>query len=220
MEQIEGKQKDKKESKNQVRTPTEQKGKGNKSIMTNSEPADLSIMEDPDRIIHPNIKGELSLPVGHYAIINSHDNRNKSTKFSVNGIGSGIALILQDKVHKVYAMSYMIHSKSTAVNNGSSLFPHRYIDTSVSVLLDKVLYNGANKNNIEAIIVGGASNIYEQEEYFQDNIEAITQELFSHHIKIEKEFLGGIAERSIVYDTKANALWLKKKWEDGYREVS
>ena len=220
LEQIEGKQKDKKESKNQVRTPTEQKGKGNKSIMTNSEPADLSIMEDPDRIIHPNIKGELSLPVGHYAIINSHDNRNKSTKFSVNGIGSGIALILQDKVHKVYAMSYMIHSKSTAVNNGSSLFPHRYIDTSVSVLLDKVLYNGANKNNIEAIIVGGASNIYEQEEDFQDNIEAITQELFSHHIKIEKEFLGGIAERSIVYDTKANALWLKKKWEDGYRKVS
>ena len=103
LEQIEGKQKDKKESKNQVRNPTEQKGK--KSIMTNSEPADLSIMEDPDRIIHPNIKGELNLPVGHYAIINSHDNRNKSTKFSVNGIGSGIALILQDKGHKVYAIS-------------------------------------------------------------------------------------------------------------------
>ena len=76
-----------------------------------------------------------------------------------------------------------------------------------------------DKDNIEAIIVGGANNIYEQEEDYQDNIEAITKELFSHHIKIEKEFLGGISERSIMYDTRRNELFIKKKWEDQFRNV-
>jgi chemotaxis receptor (MCP) glutamine deamidase CheD len=128
-------------------------------------------------------------------------------------------LILQDKVHKVYAMSYMRHPKSPKVKNNSILFPHRYIDTSVTLLLDTILYNGADRDNLEAIIVGGANNIYEQDGDYEENIEAITRQLFSHHIKIEKEFLGGITERSIVYDTKQNALWLKKKWEDGYWKV-
>ncbi|MFX1340054.1 MAG: CheR family methyltransferase [Promethearchaeota archaeon] len=219
LEQIEVKEKDIKKTKSHLKTPTKQQRLKNKSLAPKSEPVDLSIMEDPDRIIHPNIKGELNLPVGHYALINSHDDGNKSSKFSIYGLGSGIALILQDKVHKVYAMSHMILPKSPVVKNDTTLFPHRYIDTSVSLLLDTILYNGANKDNLEAIIVGGANNIYEQGGDFQDNIDAIKKELFSHHINIEKEYLGGISERSIVYDTKESALWLKKKWEDGYRKV-
>ncbi len=219
LEQIEEKERKNDKSKPRGRPPSKKKGTGKKALPTKPASVDLSI-DDADRIVHPNIKGELNLPVGHYAIINSHDIENKSSKFSVYGLSSGIVLILQDKVHKVYGMSYMLHPKSTAVNNGASLFPHRYIDSSVSVLLDKILYNGANKDNLEAIIVGGANNIYEQEGDYQDNIDAITQELFSRHISIEKEFLGGISERSLVYDTIRNELLIKKKWESHYRRVS
>ena len=219
LEQIEEKERKKNKPKPRGKPPSKKKGARKKALPSKPTSVDLSI-DDADRIVHPNIKGELNLPVGHYAIINSHDNENKSSKFSVYGLGSGIVLILQDKVHKVYAMSYMIHPKSTAVKKGDSLFPHRYIDSSVSVLLDKILYNGANKDNLEALIIGGANNIYEQEGHYQQNIEAITQELFSHHISIEKEFLGGISERSIIYDTTRNELAIKKKWESHYRKVS
>lgn len=201
-------------------TRNQQKGRGKKSLNTKSVPSDLSISEDSDQIIHPNIKGELNIPIGHYAIINSHNDANKSNKFSIYGLGSGIALILIDKVNKVYAISNILEPKSSSMKKGSSsIFPHRYVDSSVNVLLDKLVYYGANRENIEAIVIGGAKNIYEKENISQKNIDAIKQELFSSHIKIEKEFLGGISELSIIYDTVANVLYIKKKWEEEFRKV-
>ena len=201
-------------------TRNQQKGRGKKSLNAKSVPSDLSISEDSDQIIHPNIKGELNIPIGHYAIINSHNDANKSNKFSIYGLGSGIALILIDKVNKVYAISNILEPKSSSMKKGSSsIFPHRYVDSSVNVLLDKLVYYGANRENIEAIVIGGAKNIYEKENISQKNIDAIKQELFSSHIKIEKEFLGGISELSIIYDTVANVLYIKKKWEEEFRKV-
>ncbi len=87
------------------------------------------------------------------------------------------------------------------------------------MLLEKLGKNLANREKVEAIVVGGANNIYEQNKVFQENIDTIKKELFSHHIKIVREFLGGISERSIVYDTKKNSLYLKKKWESEFRKV-
>jgi len=208
------------EKKKKGRPSNQKKGRGKKTSNPKSAPSDLSLSEDSDQIIHPNIKGELNIPIGHYAIINSHNKANNSTKFSIYGLGSGIALILMDKVNKVYAISNMIEPKSSSMMKDSSLiFPHRYIDTSVNVLLDKLLYYGANRETIEAIVIGGAKNIYEKESISQNNIDAIKIELFSNHIRIEKDFLGGISELSIIYDTEANVLYLKKKWEDQFRKV-
>ncbi|TFG24810.1 MAG: hypothetical protein EU532_12235 [Promethearchaeota archaeon] len=197
-----------------------QKGRGRKSVNPKLVASALPNSENSDQIIHPNIKGELNIPIGHYAIINSHNEGNQSTKFSIYGLTSGIALILADKVNKVYAISHIIEPKSKSKKNGSSLlFPHRYINTSVSSLLDNTLYHGANKENIEALVIGGAKNIYEKDNISQKNIDAIKKELFSKHIMIEKEFLGGISELSLLYDTVTNNLYVKKKWEEEFRKV-
>ncbi|MFX0073625.1 MAG: CheR family methyltransferase [Candidatus Hermodarchaeota archaeon] len=172
------------------------------------------------QITKPNIKNELNVPICHYAIINLYDKNNKASKFSAYGICSGIVLILKDSINKVYAMSYISHPRSRKPKNGSKVkIPHKFVDTSVDDLVDKILYHGANRENITAILVGGANDIYDQHIIHQKNIDAILKKLYSKHITIEKEFLGGISERSIIYDTEKNSLSIKKAWEDNFRKI-
>ena len=166
------------------------------------------------------MKGELNLPIGYYAIINSHNKERFSTKFSINGLRSGIALLLRDINSKVYAMSNILLPNSAKADGDSHLkHPHKFVDTSVKNLLDNMLYHGAHKKHIEAIVIGGAKNIFDQDLIFQENIDAIKNELFRHKIKIEKEVLGGIVEQSLIFDTTNNSLFIKKKWEERYRKV-
>lgn len=191
-----------------------------KHLNIKSDLSDFSISEDSDQIIHPNIKGELNIPIGHYAIINSHNKGIKSSKFSIYRLSHGICLILMDQVNKIYAISNIIEPKSDFEKNSSSLiFPHRYVDTAVTSLIDILRYNGASKENMKAIVIGGAKNIYEKSNISQENIDAVKQALFSNYILIEKEFLGGISEMSLIYDTTINELYLKKKWEEEFRKV-
>ncbi|MFX1393237.1 MAG: CheR family methyltransferase [Promethearchaeota archaeon] len=194
--------------------------KGDHILKKSEQMVNLYADEDADRIINTNTKGELNVPAGYYAIINSHDKKLKSTKFSIYGLGSGIVLILRDIYHRVYAISHIsLPTSKTAQNKEQLKYPHKYVDTSVKDLLDKILYHGANKENIDGIIIGGAKNIYDQKAIYQENIDAINQELFKHQIRIRKKLIGGISERSIIFDTKNNSLYIKKKWEDDYRKV-
>ena len=180
----------------------------------------VSTGQAPDQIIHPNMKGELNLPIGYYAIINSHNTEQSSTKFSINGLSSGIALLLRDINSKVYAMSNILLPNSAKADGDSHLkHPHKFVDTSVKNLLDNMLYHGAHKKSIEAIVIGGSKNIYDQDLIFQENIDAIKNELFRHNIKIEKEFLGGIVDQSLIFDTTNNSLYIKKKWEEFFRII-
>ena len=53
---------------------------------------------------------------------------------------------------------------------------------------------------------------------FQENIDAIKDELFCHKIKIEKEVLGGIGEKSIIFDTSDNSLNIRKNGRTNIEE--
>ncbi|TFG08556.1 MAG: hypothetical protein EU539_01955 [Promethearchaeota archaeon] len=171
-----------------------------------------------DRVIKPNMKGELNLPVGHYALINLHDKNNESTKFSAYSVGAGIAIILKDEINKVYAMSHVSHPKARKPKKGAEIkSPHKFADSSFNFLLDNILYHGANRENLKAIIIGGSNDIYHQDKLHQKNIDAIKEVLYSNKIYIEKEFLGGICERSVLFDAENKLLYIKKIWEDKFR---
>jgi chemotaxis receptor (MCP) glutamine deamidase CheD len=174
-----------------------------------------------DQILTCNEKRELIIPEGHYSIINFHDKTNPSTKFSVLGLGIGIALILKDSINKIFAISHIIYPKYRRKNKNSvPRSPHKYADTSVKDLLDKLLYYGANRDYIEAVIVGGARAINNQGNIHQKNIDAVTQELVSYQIPIEAAYIGGISERSLIYDTNDNSLFIKKIWESEFRRAN
>jgi len=174
-----------------------------------------------DRIINPNKDLELAIPLGYYGVLNLHSQNETATKFSVNSLGSGIVSILKDVSNKIYAFSHSGFPNSSASKQGYHLVsPHSFIDTSVKSLLNTMLYHGAEKNNIKAIIIGGARLFNEFDLTFQENIDSIKKELMKYSILTEFEDLGGLSEREVKYDVIKNSLYVKKAWEFEFRKIN
>ncbi|MFW9989267.1 MAG: CheR family methyltransferase [Candidatus Odinarchaeota archaeon] len=173
-----------------------------------------------DRIYNSNKSKELIIPMGYYGLINSFDKNETATKFIIQGLGSGIALILKDPVNNIFAMSYISLPSSSASKQGYHLlFPHTFVDTSVKDLYNNLIYNGANNSNITALIVGGAKLFLDYDMTYKENIDAIKRELEAWQIEIVAEDLGGLSERTIIYDSINDMLQVKKTWEFEYRTI-
>ena len=174
-----------------------------------------------DRIENTNNNNELKIPMGYYGLIMSFDKNESATKFIIQGLGSGIALILKDPVHNIFAISHISLPSSSASKQGYHLlFPHTFIDTSVKDLYNNLIYHGANNKFITALIVGGAKLFLEYDMTYQENIDAIKSELKTRQIEIETENTGGLSERAIIYDTINDSLYIKKTWEFQYRKIT
>jgi chemotaxis protein methyltransferase CheR len=166
-------------------------------------------------------KNELLIPMGYYSLINSFDEKTTASKFTIKGLGTGIGLVLYDPKNNIFAMSNISLPNSSASKQGYHLlFPHTFIDTSVKDLFNRLLYNGANKDNLRALVVGGAKLFLDYDMTYQENIDTIKKELKTYQITIEAEDLGGLSERSIIYDTINDALYVKKSWEFEYRKIT
>ena len=159
--------------------------------------------------------------MGYYSLINSFDKDINATKFAIQGLGSGICLILKDPINNIFAMSHISLPDSSASKQGYHLlFPHTFADTSVKDLSNNLLYNGAKKSNIRALIVGGAKLFLDYDMTYQENLDAIKKELKSLDIEIEAEDTGGLSERAVIYDTINDALYIRKTWEFQYRKIA
>jgi len=192
-----------------------------KDLNQNVETQNIYEQKRIDRIDNANNKKELKIPMGYYGLINSFDKSETATKFIIKGLGSGIALILKDPVNNIFAMSYISLPSSSASKQGYHLlFPHTFVDTSVKELYNDLLYNGANKTYITALIVGGAKLFLDYDMTYQENIDAIKTQLEKNKIPLEAEDIGGLCERAIIYDTINEALYVKKTWEFEYRKVN
>jgi chemotaxis methyl-accepting protein methylase/chemotaxis receptor (MCP) glutamine deamidase CheD len=173
-----------------------------------------------DRIMNPNSNNELALPKGYFGLINSFDVDEAATKISINGLGAGIALILKDSIQDIFAMSHIyLPDSSASKQDYHLLFPHTFADTSVKDLYNNLLYHGAKKGNISAVIIGGAKLFLDYDLTFQENIDHVKKALESLNIKIKLEEIGGISERSIIYDTINDSVYIKKTWELEYRKL-
>jgi chemotaxis methyl-accepting protein methylase/chemotaxis receptor (MCP) glutamine deamidase CheD len=174
-----------------------------------------------DRIINPNKDLELTIPLGYYGVLNLHIQNEVATKFGVNSLGAGIVLILRDDSNKIYAFSHSRFPNSSASKQGYHLVsPHSFIDTSVKSLLNTMLYHGAEKNDIKAIIIGGARLFNDFDLTFQENIDSIKRELKKNSILTEIEDLGGLSEKAVKYDVINNSLYVKRAWEIEFRKIN
>lgn len=195
-------------------------GKKNGEIENNLEFESFDT-ERLDRIDNPNKNKELVIPMGYYALINSFDKNETATKFIIQGLGSGIALIFKDAVNNIFAISHISLPSSSASKQGYHLlFPHTFVDTSVKDLYNFLIYNGANSASIEALIVGGAKLFLDYDMTYQENIDAVKRELEKMQISIVGEDTGGLSERAIIYDTINDSLHVKKTWEFEYRKIA
>lgn len=187
------------------------------------EEADITPFDEKryDLVEKPNNKREFVIPMGYYSLINSYDEKINASKFTIPGLGSGIGLILKDPINNVFAMAHISLPNSSASKQGYHLlFPHTFVDTSVKDLLNNLIYNGAKKDNIKALIVSGAKLFLDYDMTYQENIDMVKKELESLNIEIDAEDTGGLSERSVVYDTINDALYVRKSWEFQYRLIS
>lgn len=124
--------------------------------------------------------------MGYYGLIQSYDRNMSATRFRIEGLGSGIDLILRDLKNNVFAMSHISLLNSSASKQGYHLlFPHTFADTSVKDLINNLVYNGANRENVKALLVGGAKLFLDYDMTYQENIDTVKKELQSLEIKID-----------------------------------
>ena len=171
-------------------------------------------MDRNDCIQRCDSKGEITLPIAHYALISS----NIKPKIVIYGLGSCIALILYDSQNKVFAMSHILLPHSD--KNTFPKFPHKFADSSVKDLMENMILNGAEKSNIKAVIVGG-SKIFQNQinNVGTENIKAVKRELERLKIRISNEDVGGKRGRIIIYDTEENTVYSKTTGEENFRKI-
>ena len=173
-----------------------------------------------DRAKNRSNKKEIAIQRGYFGLIHSFDKNTTATKFKIEGLGSGICMILRDPKNHVFAISHISLPSSSASKQGYHLlFPHTFADTSVKDLYNNLLYNGADRDDIKALIVGGAKLFLDYDMTYQENIDTVRRELQSLEIEIEAEDIGGLSEREILYDTINDTLFVKKSWEFQYRKI-
>jgi len=176
-------------------------------------------LESIDRVTVPDKGGNLSIPIGHYALLNSINNHlNHSPKIYIYGLGSCIALVLFDEINKVSAMSHILLPKVNP--NRKIQFPHKYASLSVKLLMEELLDHGAVRENIRALIVGG-SKIFDLDNNIIGfgNTNAVKEELDSLKIKITKEDTGGSMGRNVIFNTQDFSLYVKSTGERDFKRI-
>ncbi len=170
-----------------------------------------------------NKDGEIQIPAGHFALLNSHESSNNgASKFAIYGLGSCIALLLYDKNKKISAMSHILLSKIRETRRSNPLFyPHKYAESSVRHLLDEMLKHGASRKRIKAVITGGAdifgNNILA---VGKANIEEVKDQLEKLNIKLEKEITGGRRGRVVIYNSIDNSLSVKVTGTEAFKKIA
>ncbi len=172
-----------------------------------------------DRIVAVNEKGEILLPIGHYAIVTAKERSTENSPIiSIYGLGSCIALILYDRKNEVGGMSHILLPKSNMKKE--IVYPHKYADLSSKHLVEELILQGAEMEHINAIIVGG-SKIFDLDDNVigEENIKSIKQELESLNIKITNESLGGMHGRIIKFYTKNFSVSVKLSGENEFEKL-
>ncbi|MFW9939958.1 MAG: chemotaxis protein CheD [Candidatus Thorarchaeota archaeon] len=163
--------------------------------------------------------GVINLPIGHYAVVNTISRMNKLyPKLSIFGLGSCIALILCDYVHKICGMSHILLPKTT---KKMIIYPHKFANLSAKLLMQELINHGAVRDKIKAIILGG-SRIFNLDNNIMgfDNIGSIKKELDKLGIEIIKEDIGGSKGRIIIFDSKDFTLYFKSTDQNKFNKFT
>jgi chemotaxis protein CheD len=179
----------------------------------------VSYIEPIDQVKDVGKDVNLFVPIGHYAIYSNTKNPiNHNPNFSIYGLGSCIALILFDRINKISAMSHILLPEVNT--NKKILYPHKYANLSVKLLLEQLINHGAVKENIKALIVGG-SKIFNLDNNVVgiNNISSVKEELRLLKIQIIKEDTGGSKGRNVIFDTKYCSLYVRSTGETDFNRI-
>jgi chemotaxis protein CheD len=137
-------------------------------------------------------------------------------------LGSCVAVILYDKRSGVAGMMHAMLPASCHAREKIRKEKGRFVDTSLQVLYEAVLKNGAKKEFLKAKMAGGA-NMFpdvprETAHIGKQNADAAIQKLKEMNIELVAHDVGGSQGRTVRYDTEKNSLEIRTI-ADGIKEI-
>ncbi len=124
------------------------------------------------------------------------------------GLGSCLAVVLYDQKRKIGGMAHAL----LPVSNGLSANPKKFVDKSITHLLELMELQGAKREDIIAKLVGGASifqELNETQSIGEKNIISGREILAKIGIKVIGEDVGGGRGRSIEFYTSTGEVIVK-----------
>jgi len=130
-------------------------------------------------------------------------------------VGSCVAICLYDSVAKVAGMAHVMLPK----NNTTEQIPKpegKFVDVALTVLLEKLIKNGAKQNRLKAKMAGGAS-VFQTESNKNvfnigvRNVDAIRAILGEKKIPIVSEDVGEKGGRWVVFDVASQEMTIKDR---------
>jgi chemotaxis protein CheD len=147
--------------------------------------------------------GALVVGVGHAAC------RAKAGALEAQGVGSAVAVLLHDSARKVGGLAHVsLPSRSLAREHGNRA---RFAETAVPDLLDQVVAHGADRKDVVARIVGGASLFGELVPsgtipMGQRTLAACRAVLRVLGVPVVGEAAGGVIGRAVRFDVGSGAV--------------
>lgn len=130
------------------------------------------------------------------------------------GLGSCVGVTLYDKQNRIGALAHiMLPCFSSAVKeNLNDNMKFRYADYALPYMLDRMIFMGSDKRNIEAKIIGGASMFRRKSSTLnigEKNVDAVRKFLKDNFIKVRAEEVGGDMGRTIFFDLNSGVVIMK-----------
>jgi len=128
------------------------------------------------------------------------------------GLGSCVGIALYDGFNKIAGLAHAMLPSSAEISNNQN--KAKFVDTGIDMLIEKMIMEGANKNNIVAKIAGGSqmftfSNNNNILKIGERNVLATRQKLMNLGIKIISEDTGGNYGRTIQLNSEDGSLIVK-----------
>jgi len=160
--------------------------------------------------------------------------RRSEDNLITSGIGSCLAVMLYDPKFKIGALAHTMltdrrvsHLKRDALDAISSsartweggddrrheIRDMKYVDAAIDGMIKKMVTQGANKENLEAKLVGGA-NMFSalKSDIGKENILAAKKKLKIEGIRVVGESVGGSQGRSVEFSVASGIVTVKIKF--------
>ena len=120
-------------------------------------------------------------------------------------LGSCVAVCLFDKVKNIGGINhYML-----TLWNGNGLASPKFGNVATEKLIEKMLKNGATKENMVAKVFGGANQMESSMNIGQRNVDVAKEILAQNNIKIIAENIGGSVGRKLRFDSGKGQVMMK-----------
>lgn len=127
-------------------------------------------------------------------------------------LGSCVSVCVRDRVFEIGGMNHFMlpqcgKARVSSVSLGDAA---RYGNYAMEHLINKLLSNGAKRNNLEVKVVGGGKVIEGMMNVGMKNIEFILDYLRVEGLEIVSQDLGGEFPRKVVYHPRTGRLLVRK----------